>query len=217
MIASLRGLVERVGEDSAIIDVGGVGYLVFCSARTLSALPRPGEATSLRVETHVREDHIHLYGFATESERTWFRLLCTVQGVGARIALAILAVLSPAEIARAIAAQDRAAIGRANGVGPKLAVRVVTELKDKVGDLVLGAAALAGDGGGRGKGKGAKAGDDGAGEDRLVADAVSALVNLGYGRTEAYGAVIEVLRDMGEGARIEALIRAGLARLGAAA
>lgn len=215
MIATLRGLVEQVGEDSAIIDVGGVGYLVFCSARTLSALPRPGEATSLRIETHVREDHIHLYGFATESERTWFRLLCTVQGVGARIALAILTVLSPNDIARAIAAQDRAAIGRANGVGPKLAARLVTELKDKVGDIALGPGAVVTETPARGKGKGGKA-DDG-GEDRMVADAVSALVNLGYGRTEAYGAVIEALREMGDGARVEALIRAGLARLGAAA
>lgn len=215
MIASLRGLVEHVGEDSAIIDVGGVGYLVFCSARTLAALPRPGEAASLRIETHVREDHIHLYGFATEAERAWFRLLCTVQGVGARIALAILTVLSPTEIAHAIAAQDKAAVGRANGVGPKLAGRIVTELKDKVGDLALGAATPAGDGA-RAKGRGRAANED-AGADRLVSDAVSALVNLGYGRTEAYGAVIEALRDMGESARVESLIRAGLARLGAAA
>jgi Holliday junction DNA helicase RuvA len=205
--------VEQVGEDSAVIDVGGVGYLVFCSSRTLAALPRPGEAASLRIETHVREDHIHLYGFATESERAWFRLLCTVQGVGARIALAILSVLAPAEIAHAIAAQDRAAIGRANGVGPKLAGRVVTELKDKVGDIALGPEArLAA----VGKGKGGKGAED-AGEDRIVSDAVSALVNLGYGRTEAYGAVIESLRELGEGARVETLIRAGLARLGQAA
>lgn len=218
MIASLRGLLEQVRDDGAVIDVGGVGYLVFCSTRTLGVLPRPGEAVSLRIETHVREDHIHLYGFATEQERAWFRLLCTVQGVGARIALAILSVLSPTDLARAIAAQDRAAVGRANGVGPKLAVRVVTELKDKVGDLALGAGArLAPADRASGKGKGRKPADEDAGEDRVVSDAVSALVNLGYGRAEAYGAVIESLREAGDGAALDALIRGGLARLGAAA
>lgn len=214
MIAALRGLVDRVGEDSCIVDVGGVGYLVFCSSRTLSALPRAGEAVSLRIETHVREDHIHLYGFAAESERTWFRLLTTVQGVGARLALAILSTLSPTDIARAIAAGDRAAMGRANGVGPKLAARIVTELKDKAGGIALGAQARDG---ASATGKAGKGADDTGGDEQLVSDAVSALVNLGYGRTEAYGAVIEALRDMGEGARVESLIRSGLTRLGAVA
>lgn len=216
MIAALRGLVDQAGEDSCIIDVGGVGYLVFCSSRTLSALPRAGEAVSLRIETHVREDHIHLYGFAAESERTWFRLLTTVQGVGARLALAILSTLSPTDIARAIAAGDRAVMGRANGVGPKLAARIVTELKDKAGSIELGAQAQGGAGSAKGKGGKGASGDDG-GDERLVSDAVSALVNLGYGRTEAYGAVIEALREMGEGARVESLIRSGLTRLGALA
>jgi Holliday junction DNA helicase RuvA len=211
MIASLRGLVERVDDDGAIVEVGGVGYLVFCSARTLTALPRAGEAVHLRIETHVREDHIHLYGFATESERTWFRLLTTVQGVGARLALAILSALSPTDLARAIASGDRAAVSRANGVGSKLAARIVTELKDKAGGIELGPQARVG-GAVRGEGKGR---DDG--EDRRVSDAVSGLVNLGYGRTEAYGAVIEALREIGDDARVEALIRGGLARLGAAA
>jgi Holliday junction DNA helicase RuvA len=213
MIASLRGLVERADEDGAIVEVGGVGYLVFCSSRTMAALPRAGEAVHLRVETHVREDHIHLYGFATESERTWFRLLTTVQGVGARLALAILSALSPTDLARAIASGDRAAVSRANGVGAKLAARIVTELKDKAGDIELGPKARVG-GVGKVNGKGRRDGGD---EDQRVSDAVSGLVNLGYGRTEAYGAVIEALREMGDDARVEALIRGGLARLGAAA
>ncbi|HSR55563.1 MAG TPA: Holliday junction branch migration protein RuvA, partial [Alphaproteobacteria bacterium] len=131
MIASLKGLIESVGEDFAVIETGGVGYLVFCSARTLSALPPAGEAAALKIETHVREDHIHLYGFATAAERDWFRLLITVQGVGARVALAILSVLPPSDLGLALAAGDKAALGRAAGVGPKLAQRIVTELKDK--------------------------------------------------------------------------------------
>jgi Holliday junction DNA helicase RuvA len=211
MIASLRGLVEQVDDDGAIVDVGGVGYLVFCSGRTLTALPRAGEAVHLRIETHVREDHIHLYGFATESERTWFRLLTTVQGVGARLALAILSALSPTDLARAIASGDRVAVSRANGVGSKLAARIVTELKDKAGGIELGPQARVG-GAFRVEDKGR---DNG--EDRRVSDAVSGLVNLGYGRTEAYGAVIDALREIGDDARVEALIRSGLARLGAAA
>jgi len=216
MIAALRGLVDHVAEDSAVIDVSGVGYLVFCSSRTLSALPRAGEAVSLRIETHVREDHIHLYGFATEIERAWFRLLTTVQGVGARVALAILSALAPGDLARAIAAQDKAALGRASGVGPKLAARIAVELKDKAGGIALGPAA-ADDAGASGRGKKAAKAADADAAERLVGDAVSALVNLGYGRTEAYGAVVEAAHELGEGARIDALIRAGLARLGAAA
>ena len=216
MIAALRGLVDHVAEDSAVIDVSGVGYLVFCSSRTLSALPRAGEAVSLRIETHVREDHIHLYGFATEIERAWFRLLTTVQGVGARVALAILSALAPGDLARAIAAQDKAALGRASGVGPKLAARIAVELKDKAGGIALGPAAVD-DAGASGKDKKAAKAADADAAERLVGDAVSALVNLGYGRTEAYGAVVEAAHELGEGARIDALIRAGLARLGAAA
>jgi Holliday junction DNA helicase RuvA len=206
MIASLKGLVESVGEDSAVIETGGVGYLVFCSARTLAALPQPGEAAALKIETHVREDHIHLYGFATSAEREMFRRLITVQGVGARVALAILSVLSPAELGLAMAAGDKAALGRAPGVGPKLAQRIVTELKDKVAGLELAGALGA-----------APARGGGDGLDAALGDAVSALVNLGYGRAEAFGAVMEASRELGGGARVEVLIRAGLARLGAAA
>ena len=136
MIASLKGVLESVAEESAVVDVSGVGYLVFCSGRTLANLPQPGEAVRFVVETHVREDHIHLYGFAEPGERDWFRLLTTVQGVGAKVALAILSALGPEELVQAVAAQDKAAVSRANGVGPKLAGRIVLELKDKVGNLV---------------------------------------------------------------------------------
>lgn len=207
MIASLKGLIESVGEDFAVIETGGVGYLVFCSARTLSALPPAGEAAALKIETHVREDHIHLYGFATAAERDWFRLLITVQGVGARVALAILSVLPPSDLGLALAAGDKAALGRAAGVGPKLAQRIVTELKDKVGGLeTVGADAIGGPQAGAGEGP-----------DPALGDAVSALVNLGYGRAEAFGAVMEASRELGGGATVEALIRVGLGRLGAAA
>ncbi|MFB3054916.1 MAG: Holliday junction branch migration protein RuvA [Alphaproteobacteria bacterium] len=208
MIASLKGLLDSVAEDNAVVEVGGVGYLVFCSARTLSTLPRPGEAVALKIETHVREDHIHLYGFGSTAERDWFRHLITVQGVGARVALAILSVLSPAEISGALAAGDKAVLGRASGVGPKLAQRIVTELKDKVdtGEFTAadGAAAARPVGGGEGL-------------DPALGDAVSALVNLGYGSAEAFGAVMEAARELGGEAKVEVLIRSGLNRLGAAA
>ncbi len=134
MIAMLAGVIDEIGPDRLVLDVNGVGYLVFCSSRTLARAPRRGEALRLLVETHVREDHIHLYGFAEESERHWFRLLNTVQGVGARLALAILGTLAPDALVTAILAQDKAALTRAEGVGPKLGQRIVTELKDKVGD-----------------------------------------------------------------------------------
>ncbi|MDX1484061.1 MAG: Holliday junction branch migration protein RuvA [Alphaproteobacteria bacterium] len=209
MIASLKGVLASAGDDGLVIEVGGVGYLVFCSGQTLAALPRPGEAVALKIETHVREDHIHLYGFVSTAERDWFRHLITVQGVGARVALAILSVLSPADLAAAVAAGDKTALGRASGVGPKLAQRIVTELKDRVAGLEFAGAAAAGDTDG---GKGAAGGLDPA-----VADAVSALANLGYGRAEAFTAVMEASRDLGGAPELEALIRAGLLRLGAAA
>lgn len=199
MFARLKGLLDEVAEDSAIIDVGGVGYLVFCSARTLGNLPGRGEAVRLEIETHVREDHIHLYGFLTLAERDWFRLLTTVQGVGARVALAILSVLSPEALTQAVAAQDKAAVTRANGVGPKLAQRIVTELKDKVGGMALGASASQ-------SGKPAEAAPETSG---AAEDAVSALVNLGYGRSEAFTAVAKSLNSE-PGADVSTLIRAAL-------
>ena len=197
MIAKLRGILDSTGEDWAILDVGGVGYLVYCSARTLARLPEPGSAVALEIETHVREDHIHLYGFSGPAERAWFRLLTTVQGVGARVAMAVQGVLGPDELAQAVAMGDRAGLTRAPGVGPKLAQRIIAELKDKVDAIAVQPipvrlAAMNGDHAG---------------------DAVSALVNLGYRRPEAVGAVSAAVRSLGAEAAVEALIKAGLKEL----
>lgn len=207
MIGKLTGLVDSYVEDGLILDVGGVGYVVFASARTLGRLEGPGGAASVLVETHVREDHIHLYGFADAAERDWFRLLATVQGVGARHALALLSALSPGELTQAVAAQDKTALTRASGVGPKLAGRIVAELKDRVGAIALGpAAAQAGAGAPAGAGNGAPA----EGPDE---DAVSALTNLGYRRLDAFGAVAAASRRLGPEASLEALIKEGLKEL----
>jgi len=217
MIGKLRGAVDSLVEDGVILDVHGVGYIVYASARTLGTLPAAGGTATLLIETHVREDHIHLYGFADAAERDWFRLLSTVQGVGVRHALAILSVLSPADVTRAVAAQDKRALGRANGVGPKLAGRIISELKDKAGGIALGAAATAapsGDTGGGGQPvpPDAAPGDAALG-DAALGDAASALANLGYGRSEAYGAVAAAARRLDESADIQALIREGLKEL----
>lgn len=201
MIAKLTGLLDSVGEDYAVVDVGGVGYLLYCPGRTLARLPGRGDAASFHVITHVREDHIHLYGFAEEQERDWFRLLTTVQGVGARVALAILTVLVPGDLVQAIAAQDLAALTRAEGVGPKVATRILGELKDKAGGLALSPAPAFG---------GAATGGA---TDGPPHDAISALTNLGYGRSEAYGAVSQAVRRLGAEASTEALIREGLTGL----
>ncbi len=190
MIAMLAGVVDQVAADAIVLDVNGVGYLLFASARTLGKAPGRGEPARLLVETHVREDHIHLYGFADEAEREWFRLLMTVQGVGAKLALAILSVLAPEGLAAAIAAQDRAALTTAEGVGPKLGQRIVNELKDKLGGLSLGPAAAQASG--------------------PASEAVSALVNLGYPRADAYGAVAAASRRLGAAASLDALVRSGL-------
>jgi holliday junction DNA helicase RuvA len=201
LIAKLKGTVDAVDGDSAVIDVNGVGYLVSASARTLRDLVVGGPATLL-VETIVREDAIALYGFLETAERDWFRILTTVQGVGARVALSILSTLAPEEIARAIAAQDRASLSRAAGVGPKLAARLATELKDKAAAFgvapVPSRAAAA-----------APAGPSGS----VNEDAVSALVNLGYRRVEAFGAVARVTQRLGSNAQLDAVIRAGLQEL----
>ncbi len=202
MIAKLAGTVDSVGPDGAVIDVGGVGYLAFCSTRTIGRLPPPGGAVRLLIETHVREDHIHLYGFIDAAERDWFRLLTTVQGVGARLALAILSAVMPEALVLAIVAQDKAMLTRADGVGPRLAARIVNELRDKVGGLALASASPA-------AGGDLRPAEQGAG-----ADAVSALVNLGYRRAEAFGAVAAAARRLGDGAALDALIRAGLQELG---
>jgi Holliday junction DNA helicase RuvA len=208
MIAKLTGILDSTRDGQAVVDVNGVGYLVFLSARTLGSMPPRGEAVSLAIETHVREDHIHLYGFGSDGEREWFRLLTTVQGVGAKVALAILSVLTPNELAQAIVAGDRTAVARAEGVGPKLAQRVVSELKDKAGTIGLaqGAQVSAASFG--------KPAEATAAADAELADAVSALVNLGYKRVEAFGAVTNASRKLGKAAATAELIRAGLKELG---
>ena len=203
MIGKLKGLIDSYGEDFVILDVNGVGYVVQCSSRTLQKLPKAGEAAALSIETQVREDAIRLFGFTSDSERDWFRLLQSVQGVGAKVALAILGVLGPGELAGAIGVQDKAAVSRAPGVGPKLAARIVAELKDKapafsaVDPMV---ARLAGE-------------DDAKTAPKPVLDAISALVNLGYGRPQAAAAVAASLKALGESAETGALIRRGLKEL----
>jgi Holliday junction DNA helicase RuvA len=197
MIASLAGIVSHSGADGVVVEVGGVGYLVFCSSRTQGMLPPSGAAAKLLIETHVREDHIHLYGFVDAAERDWFRRLLTVQGVGARLALAILSVVAPDALTLAILAQDRAALARADGVGPRLAARIVNELRDKVGGIVAPAAA----------------GPPPGSVDGAIADAVSALENLKIGRAEAFTAISAAARRLGDGAAVEALIAAGLKEL----
>jgi Holliday junction DNA helicase RuvA len=203
MIGKLSGIIDSFGDDYVIVDVNGVGYVVQCSSRTLQHLPRRGEAASLAIETQVREDAIRLFGFTSEAERDWFRLLQGVQGVGAKVALAILGILSPAELATAIGTQDKASVARAPGVGPKLAARIVAELKDKgpalaAVDPVI--ARLAGE-------------DEAKRGPRPVQDAISALVNLGYGRPQAAAAVAASLTALGESAEAPALIRRGLKEL----
>lgn len=202
MIARLKGIVDQVGEDWAIIDVGGVGYLVYCPSRTLSRLV-VGTATQLHIETWVREDAILLYGFFDIPERDWFRLLTTVQGVGAKVGLALLSAAPPDQLIRAIAAGDKTVLTQASGVGPKLAIRILTELKDKVGGLMLGNA-------GRESASASSAIPAASG---ALEDAVSALVNLGYRRIEAFEAAGAALAELGEGASETALIRAALKRL----
>ncbi|MSO84973.1 MAG: Holliday junction branch migration protein RuvA [Rhodospirillales bacterium] len=206
MIAKLRGTVDQIGDGFAVVDVGGVGYRVACAAGTLGRL-RAGQTVSLHVETQVGDDYIRLFGFLEEAELNWFRLLTTVQGVGAKTALAILSALRPDEIARAIAAADKTALSRAPGVGGKLAARIAAELRDKVGALALGAAARV---------SGAAGTVAGVGLEGPVADAVSALANLGYAPADALGAVARAAETQGAKISVEELIRAGLAELSGA-
>jgi Holliday junction DNA helicase RuvA len=204
VIAQLKGRVDSVGDGEAVIDVNGVGYLVFAPSRTLANLA-VGQAAQLAIETHVREDHIHLYGFSSAQDRESFRTLMTVQGVGAKVGLAILSVLSGEEIARAIAAQDTAPFRRVSGVGPKLAQRIVAELKDKMPAFTAADIAAAAGKGGAVSGGG------------IVDDAVSALVNLGYGRTEAFTVVSRNVGRLGASTPLGAVIRESLRELGEAA
>lgn len=191
MIAHLKGILSATDIDHAVIDVGGVGYLVGASSRTLSAIGPVGEAVMLHTEMLVAEDFIRLVGFASAAERDWFRLLTGVQGVGARVALAILSALETGDLSRAIAAQDKAMVARANGVGPKLAERIVRELKDKIGAVAIGGASAPA--------------PVGAG-----ADAVSALLNLGFRPAEANAAVAAAEEELGAGASLDALVRLAL-------
>ena len=200
MIGKLRGNIDSYGEDFVILDVNGVGYVVSCSARTLQSLPQAGEGAVLAIETYVREDAIRLFGFSSDAERDWFRLLQTVQGVGAKVALAMLGVLSPGELGTAIGTQDKAMVGRAPGVGPKLAARIVSELKDKApvfGAVDPAVVGLAGE-------------DSARAAPKPVQDAISALVNLGYGRPQAAAAIAASVRELGEEAQTATLIRQGL-------
>lgn len=208
MFARLKGTLDEVDADCLVIDVSGVGYLVQCSSQTLAALPGTGEAVRLEIETHIREDAIQLFGFLDKGERDWFKLLTTVQGVGARVALAILSVLSSEALVQAVAAQDKAAVARANGVGPKLAQRIVTELKDKVGGMALGPAAAAG-----AMGAVPDSGSETIADPSGSEDAISALVNLGYGRSDAFTAVAKAAQRA-EGHDVSTLIRLALKELG---
>ena len=202
MIGKLKGVVDSVSVTTAIIDVGGVGYEVTLGTRQLAALPPEGEAVTLAIDTHMREDGVRLYGFASEHERAWFRALQTVQGVGAKVALAVLGTLSAADLANAVALQDKAQVARAQGVGQKVAARIVAEMKDKMPAL---APAIA----------------PGAGlapvailpEGLAARDAVSALTNLGYAHGEAAAAVNAAIGVAGNEARAEELIRIGLKEL----
>src|SRR4051794_4325521 len=203
MIGKLKGMIDSYGEDHVIVDVGGVGYVVHCSAHTLQRLPGPGEPAVVSIETHVREDQIRLFGFLSDAEREWFRLLQTVQGVGTRVALSVLGTLPPADLATAVAMRDKAAIARTPGVGPKVAERIVTELKDKApafADIDPAVVRLSG----------------ALDEKRApspVLDAVSALINLGYGQPQATAAIAAAQRNAGEGAETAQLIRLGLKEL----
>lgn len=194
MIAHLKGRLESTGIDHAVIDVGGIGYLVGASSRTLAAVGPVGEAATLFTEMLVSEDSIRLVGFASATERDWFRLLTGVQGVGSRVALAILSTLEPVDLARAVGAQDKAMVARANGVGPKLAERIVRELKDRVGVIPAGS--------GTGGAMVAPAG--------AAADAVSALLNLGFRPADASAAVAAADEELGGAASLDALVRLAL-------
>lgn len=201
MIAKLTGVLDSIADDNAIIDVGGVGYLVFCSKRTLGTFGRAGDPISVLIETHVREDHIHLYGFADRVENDWFCLLTTVQGVGAKVALAILGTLTPDELSNSMIAEDKVILTRAPGVGPRLAVRILAELREKAAALSII--------------KHVELDTKNDEEAAVVSDAISVLVNLGYGRSAAFKAVSNAVQTLGESASVEILVKAGLKELSA--
>ncbi len=201
MIAQLTGRVEALEDGRCVIDVNGVGYLVHASTRTLSALPAPPEVARILVETHVREEAILLYGFFDSAERDWFRLLTTVQGVGGRVALSVLSVLSPRELTAAIAAGDRASLTRVAGVGTRLAVRLLTELRDKVGAMPAAASFTS------------ASASAPASMPRMAEDTISALLNLGYRRQEVHSVVTQVIDRAGTAATLDAVLRDSLKEL----
>ena len=203
MIGKLKGTIDEIGEDHVVLDVHGVGYVAHCSARTLGRLGSAGEAAVLFIETYVREDQFRLFGFLTALEREWFRLLQSVQGVGSKVALAVLSTLTPGELANAIALQDKTAVSRAPGVGPKVAVRIITELRNTAPAFAGEASASIGLKQEIGEGVASAP----------VADAVSALTNLGYSRDQAANAIAAALKNGGEGADSAKLIRLGLKEL----
>ncbi len=203
MIGKLKGIIDSYGEDFVILDVNGVGYQVHCSARTMQALPSPGAPATLSIETHVREDQIKLFGFASDIEREWFRLLQTVQGVGAKVALSVLGTLKVSELASAVAMRDKAMVARSQGVGNKVAERIVTELKDKAPAFASVDPAIVHLAGALDEKRAPKP----------VSDAVSALVNLGYGQPQAAAAIAAAARSAGESADTATLIRQGLKEL----
>ncbi len=205
MIGKLRGVIEELNDDSLIIDVGGVGYHVFVSSRLLSGLS-VGQTASLTIEMNVREDHIHLYGFPDNIERDWFRLLATVQGVGNKTGLAILAAYSPVQLVQSIMAKDIAAFKAISGIGPKLAERIVTELKDKVLKMPTSEFVVID--------KSKSPNPESRTPNPNLNDAISALVNLGYSRSDAYGAVLKASENAGDKASIDVLIRLSLKELG---
>lgn len=205
MIGKLTGTIDTIGEDFVILDVQGVGYLVQCSTRTLAQLGSAGEPAKLAIETHVREDAIRLYGFGTDAERAWFRLLQTVQGVGAKVALGILGAMSAEALAAAIARQDKAQISQAPGIGPRLAARLVTELKDKMPEGLQMLQPQPGS-------ASPDAGDD-APATRDARDAIAGLLTLGYARAQAADAVAGARQNLGEAADTAALIRHALKHL----
>ena len=205
MISRLKGIIDAIDEDSAIIDVGGVGYLIFASSKTLSSLAI-GQEACVEIETHVREDHIHLFGFANAGEREWFRLLTSVQGVGTKVGLALVGLLSPNDLHQAVAAADKLAFTRAPGVGPKLANRILSELTDKVDKIGWDAM-------GRATHSFSLSQPATPNPPTAAADAASALVNLGYGPSEAFGAISRVVNNLGGDAGVEVLIQGGLKEL----
>ncbi len=201
MIGKLKGRIDSTDEDSLILDVGGVGYHVFCSGRTLASIGGTGDFAELIIETHVREDHIHLFGFPNVFERDWFRLLTTVQGVGVKMGMAILNSFSPEQLTTAIAAKDVKALTSISGVGPKLAERLATELKSKVSKMPVSGLVIH-----DGKKMPLPA-------PSLSEDAISALVSLGYNRSDAFSAIGRAAQKLGEKAALDGLIKEGLKEL----